>query len=171
MKWLDWFLNLFASPRAPVKVRGVDPILEAPMISVVYKLFVVTADGRVCLFLEKDKQTFIPRIDDTIFLTTLVDRLENANIEADVTEVEYNPIEEVATVFASTDLDLADGFKIDEIVVSATQDGWAVDDEVEYHGCCKGICYGGLATKCDPKTCENLKCQGGAFCQEDEKVK
>lgn len=173
MKWLDWFLNLFASPRAPVKVRDViadlDAIREESMILVVYKLFVVTADGRACLVLEKDKQTFIPRVDDTIFLTSLCNRLEDPNIEADVTEVDFDPVQEVATVFAATDLDLSDGFKIDEIVTSAVEDGWSVYGEVEYHGGCKGVC-GDLAAKCDPATCAKPECQGGAFCQEDEKV-
>ncbi len=117
------------------------PILEEPMVTVVYKALVVTHDGTAKLELEVEKQIFVPREGESVHITTCVKRADDeADIEGVVQDVTFDPVQEVATVFIETDLDLRDGHKIDCIVESAEGDGWVLEDTVDYHGCCKGLC-------------------------------
>lgn len=138
------------------------PTVEVPMITTVFKVRVTTADGFADLTMERDKQSFVPRADDTLHVT-VCPCSEDAVIEADVVEVVYDPNEEVAEVRAATDLDLADGYKIEAIVEAARQDGWELDGDVEFHGCCKGLCPCDVAKKpeCDPAVCAKPECAGG----------
>ncbi len=130
---------LGCSPKVKPVFESVVVIPERPMITVTYKVLVVAADGQVTLELEKDKQTYVPDSDGTVEVTTLARDPEGRTVLADVTEVVYNPVTEEATVYAETDLDLRDGWKIDAIVEAAREDGWAPDYATEYHGC-KGPC-------------------------------
>lgn len=131
---------------------------EIPVVDVVYKVKVVTADGEANLELDLNKQTFVPREDDTLHVTTCVGCGDDGDVEADVTEVLYDPLAEQVTVFASTDLDLKDGHKIDCIVQAAKADGWELDGDVDYYGCCeKGYCKKELELPCDKKNCEGCE--------------
>lgn len=136
-------------PKADPVYESVVVIPEKPMITVTYEVRVVAADGQVTLELEKDKQTYVPAADGTVEVTTLARDPEGRTVLADVTEVVYNPVTEEATVYAETDLDLSEGWKIDAIVEAAVEDGWA-SNGVEYHGCCKGPCE-----KSDPPLAED----------------
>ncbi len=151
-------LKLFRSLFAP-KVE-----IEVPMVTVVYKVRVVTADGTVDLELEKNKETFVPREGDSLHVTTCVQRADDNEIGAVVQDVEYDPIQEVVTVYAETDLDLRDGYKVDCIVESAQEDGWELDGDIDYHGCCKGLCpcdVSGDTEKCAKAECKDGTCTQG----------
>lgn len=135
--------------------------IEVPMVTVVYNVRVVTADGTADLELEKTKETFVPREGDSLHVTTCVKRPDENEIEAVVQDVSYDPVQEVVTVYAETDLDLRDGHKIDCIVESAQEDGWELEEAIEYHGCCKGLCpcdVAGGTEKCDKSECKNGTC-------------
>lgn len=118
---------------------------ELSMISVNYTVEVVAADGKVKLTYEAEKHTFIPRIDDTIHLTFFPST--DDFITADVVEVLFDPINEHATVYGNTDLDLSTYYSIDEIVKESVQNGWSIDGAIQYHcgkkSCCK------LGQECD----------------------
>lgn len=162
------------------------PVLqeEVPVVDVLYKVKVVTADGEAHLFLDLNKQTFVPRVDDTLHVTTCVGCGGDKDVEADVVEVLYDPAAEQVTVFADTDLDLKEGHRIDCVVQQAKEDGWELDGDVDYHGCCeKGYCkketevseghapdIEGECTK-DCEGCELTKNVGGVVydkCRDDD---
>lgn len=148
------------------------PVLpeETPVVDVVYKVKVVTADGEANLYLDLNKQTFVPRVDDTVYVTTCVGCGEDKEVEADVGEVLYDPVAEQVTVFAATDLDLKDGYQIDCIVAQAKEDGWELDGDVDYHGCCeKGYCKKETESEEDAKGCEGCELtKNVGKCRDDE---
>lgn len=137
---------------------------EVPMVTVVYKARIVAADGTADLELEAERQFFVPREGDAVAVTTCVSKPDNNEVQAVVQEVVYDPVLEVATVFAETDLDLREGWGIDCIVQGALQDGWVIYGDVEYHGCCKGLCpcdvKGDSEPLCD-ENCDKPECQDG----------
>jgi hypothetical protein len=127
-----WLRKLFG-------VETITVLQESPMHTVVYKALVVTHDGTAKLEFEAEKQVVLPRAGENVYITTCVRRADDkAEIEGVVQDVTYDPIGGVATVHVETDLDLRDGHKIDCIVGSAQEDGWELEEPIDYHGCCKG---------------------------------
>ncbi len=111
---------------------------EVPMFNVVYKARVVTNDGHANLRLDCNKQWFIPRSDDSVTITSYPLDADNEDIIADVIDVIWDPVLEEATVHVCTDLELSNGYKIDQLVINAKNDGWDLEDDIEYYGCQKG---------------------------------
>ncbi len=117
-----------------IEVPSKQPVVEVQMITVEYRIRVTAADGYVNLEMEKDKQVFVPRVDDTIDVVDVVQKPDNNTVYADVVEVIYDVTNETVIVHAETGLDLSRWVKIDQIVESALADGWTICGGIQMHG-------------------------------------